>query len=90
MCVCVCVCVFVCVCVCADGVCVCVLMECVCFLVSPLHLTCSTTRICGNDCVTNGVSVKKGTYIFIPICDVQCDPELWEDPDQFNPERWVM
>ena len=67
----------------------CVLTVCVCFFGFTITFDHSTTRICGNDCVTKGVPVKKGTRVFVPVCDIQRDPELWVDPDQFNPERWV-
>jgi cytochrome P450 len=47
-----------------------------------------TSRVCEKDCLTQGLSVRKGTLIFIPTVDIHHDPELWEDPEKFDPERF--
>lgn len=47
-----------------------------------------TSRVCEKDCITQGLSVRKGTLIFIPTVDIHHDPELWEDPEKFDPERF--
>ena len=50
-------------------------------------LPCSTARICNEDIVLNGIPFKKGAAIMIPIYCVQRDPEIWPDPETFDPER---
>lgn len=39
---------------------------------------------------TNGENVKimKGTDLFISTWNLHRSPDLWEDPDKFNPDRW--
>jgi cytochrome P450 len=49
-----------------------------------------TNRLCNKDCVINGVSIKAGMQVFIPIYDVHRDPEVWPEPEKFIPERWVL
>lgn len=35
-----------------------------------------------------GITIPKGTLILIPMCVVNRDPELWENPSDFTPERF--
>ncbi|CAK1544733.1 unnamed protein product [Leptosia nina] len=50
-----------------------------------------TSRISSNDCVLPDVNVeiKKGTKIIIPIQGIQLDPVYFENPEQFNPKRFL-
>ncbi|XP_023552789.1 protein LUTEIN DEFICIENT 5, chloroplastic [Cucurbita pepo subsp. pepo] len=34
--------------------------------------------------------IKKGEDIFISVWNLHRSPELWEDADKFNPERWPL
>lgn len=34
--------------------------------------------------------LKAGNVVFVPNGTVQGDPRLWEDPTQFNPQRYII
>ena len=46
-----------------------------------------TLRLCNEDCVIKGVTIKKGVQVLIPMDDIHKDPEIWPEPDKFIPER---
>ena len=35
------------------------------------------------------VTLKAGTSVYIPLLGIQNDPELYSDPDNFDPERFT-
>jgi cytochrome P450 len=41
------------------------------------------------DCKLGNIFVPKGTYIIIPIQAVHRDPDNFENPDDFEPERFL-
>ena len=45
-------------------------------------------RSCTEDCVVNGVHIRKGVSIRFPILKIHYDPNTWEEPSKFNPERY--
>jgi len=47
-------------------------------------------RECSKDYVFSGTDqvIEKGTAIFIPVMGLHRDPDLFEDPLQFKPERF--
>ena len=48
-------------------------------------------RICTKDWEWNGIKIDKGTIVGVPTYALQHDPEYWENPEIFNPERyWRM
>ncbi|XP_022096091.1 cholesterol side-chain cleavage enzyme, mitochondrial-like [Acanthaster planci] len=48
-----------------------------------------TSRILDHDIVINGYNVPKGTYINMCF-QVMCrDPEIFEEPNEYRPERWL-
>lgn len=52
----------------------------------PLHLL---SRKAKNDCTVSGVPIAAGTGIFIPLYSIGRDPEVFEDPNVFKPERFL-
>lgn len=48
-----------------------------------------TQRTLGEDMVIGGHHVKKGCLLHLFYYAAQLDPEFWESPDQFMPERWI-
>jgi cytochrome P450 len=34
------------------------------------------------------LTVEKGTLVFIPVHAIQNDPEIFENPEKFDPERF--
>jgi len=36
-----------------------------------------------------GYQIQKGTTVIMPIWSMHHNPEYWEDPEQFKPERWT-
>ena len=45
-------------------------------------------REAGEDYVYNGIKIPKGMEIIIPIYAIQHNPDFWEDPYIFDPERF--
>ncbi|GMN22060.1 hypothetical protein TIFTF001_040169 [Ficus carica] len=41
------------------------------------------------DCTVGGYHIPAGTRLFINASKIQRDPNLWPDPDQFLPERFL-
>ncbi|ESO89830.1 hypothetical protein LOTGIDRAFT_124462, partial [Lottia gigantea] len=47
-----------------------------------------TIRYCAEDIDINGTFIAKGTEISFPVFAIQRDPDFWENPDKFDPERF--
>ena len=45
-------------------------------------------RECCEDYDLNGIQIPAGTEIIIPIYALHHDPDAWEDPEKFDPERF--
>ncbi|OIT04088.1 cytochrome p450 82a4 [Nicotiana attenuata] len=41
------------------------------------------------DCVISGYDIPKGTRLLVNIGKIHCDPDLWPNPDEFKPERFL-
>ncbi|XP_055714885.1 probable cytochrome P450 6a23 [Phlebotomus papatasi] len=48
-------------------------------------------RICGQDYPVPGTKhiIEKGTFITIPVYGIHHDPEIYPNPDKFDPERFT-
>ena len=44
-------------------------------------------RICTKSCVIDDIFFKKGTFVVVPVYHLHRDPKIWEDPEEFKPER---
>ena len=42
------------------------------------------------DVVVNGVTIPKGTCVTTDAWVIQRDPQLWQDPETFDPERYTF
>jgi len=45
-------------------------------------------RECSEDYDLNGIHIPAGTEIVIPIYALHHDPDAWQDPEKFDPERF--
>ncbi|OIS98517.1 cytochrome p450 82a3 [Nicotiana attenuata] len=41
------------------------------------------------DCVISGYDIPKGTRLLVNIWKILCDPDLWPNPDELKPERFL-
>ncbi|THC93398.1 hypothetical protein EYZ11_007124 [Aspergillus tanneri] len=49
----------------------------------------SLPRTSIRDITYNGTVIPKGTVFFLNSWACNMDPEVWSDPDEFRPERWM-
>jgi len=54
-------------------------------LYPPAH---QLNRECTQDCNINGIPIPEGMEIIIPFYALHHDPDAWEDPEKFDPERF--
>ena len=47
----------------------------------------STFRTCTESCHIKDLNIKKGVMVFVPTHYIHHNPELWPNPEEFNPER---
>jgi cytochrome P450 len=43
-----------------------------------------TTR----DLVLEGVNIPRATRVWLPACYIHRDPDVWEEPNAYDPDRW--
>merc|ERR1719309_897379 len=45
-------------------------------------------RVCNEEIQLHKIRVPKGVSVTFPVCAIHYDPDLWEKPDTFRPERF--
>lgn len=45
-------------------------------------------RVCTEDTVTQGIHIPKDMVITFPIYAIHHDPDIWPEPEEFQPERF--
>ena len=48
---------------------------------------CRFDRYANQDFTVRGIQVKKGTIVTASTWVIHKDPEIWENPDDFDPDR---
>ena len=43
-----------------------------------------------NDTTINGVFVPKDMLIMIPVLYLHMNPDVWPEPEKFDPERYII
>ncbi|KAM0010505.1 putative cytochrome P450 [Helianthus debilis subsp. tardiflorus] len=46
-------------------------------------------RVFSEDCTVAGYHVPKGTWLVVNVWKLQQDPEIWSNPSEFRPERFL-
>ena len=44
-------------------------------------------RVASNDVTIKGIPIKKGTVVAISIVSRHMDPEIWPEPEKYDPDR---
>ncbi|GMP95938.1 hypothetical protein CsSME_00044796 [Camellia sinensis var. sinensis] len=57
------------------------------FRLHPLPLL--VPRCSSQSCVVGGYSIPKGTRVFLNVWAIQRDPNFWDNPSEFRPERFL-
>ena len=45
------------------------------------------SRVCEKECEIGGHLIPPGVHIDIPVYYIHHNPDLWEEPEKFNPDR---
>ena len=53
-----------------------------------LHPPGVLSRVCVKDFTGEGLDIKKGTQIHIPVIGIHMDPRHYPNPEVFNPENF--
>ena len=46
-------------------------------------------RMCKESCIVNGIQMKRGLAVIIPVYHLHRNEELWENPHKFDPDRYI-
>eukprot|EP00731_Ephydatia_muelleri_P016840 Em0009g1264a len=49
-----------------------------------------TSRLCTKSTEVGGVHIPKGTVVRVPVWVLHHDPQYWEEPEEFRPERFAV
>jgi cytochrome P450 len=51
-------------------------------------VTYRTDRACSKTTDVKGVTIPQGSVVIIPILLLHHDPQYWNDPEKFDPDRY--
>ena len=51
-------------------------------------MVCRNSRLCQEDIIIDGIKFPKGAHVDIPMYGMLRDPEYWDEPLKFKPERY--
>ena len=54
------------------------------------NLVYSFSRFCDKDYTYKDITIPKGSVVTIPVILLHKDPEYWNDPDEFDPMRYIV
>ena len=44
-------------------------------------------RAVSEDITVNGITIPKGIQVGVPVVALHMDPDIWPDPEKFDPDR---
>jgi len=47
------------------------------------------SRFCTKEITINGIRIPKNIHVDIPVYGLTRDPEHWDEPSEFRPERYM-
>ncbi len=46
-------------------------------------------RVCNKDTTVQGINIRKGMLVGVPVYRIHMDPRIWPEPEKFKPRRFM-